>query len=136
MLVRAFSPLVAFLRWVFGPSAAWLDLVLAFPALSWALLLVGSPEIFGRGNWASIGLLPPNAWLVIMLALGTVHLLGLIRPLHRARIVAAACSAWCWLFIAYVIGRNGVTPGTIIHAELGLIALLGGLHLYSLPRRR
>ncbi|MFC5393036.1 hypothetical protein [Bosea vestrisii] len=136
MIVRAFSPIVAFLRWVFGPSAAWLDLVLALPALAWALLLIDRPEIFGRGNWASIGLLPPSAWLVIMLTLGSVHLVCLIRPWHGARIAAAACSAWCWLFIAYVIGRNGVTPGTIIHAELGLIALLGGLHLYSMPRRR
>ncbi|MEN5083698.1 hypothetical protein ABE438_14540 [Bosea sp. TWI1241] len=135
MIVRAFSPLVSFLRWVFGPCAPWLDLVLAFPALCWAALLIARPEVFERGNWAKIGLLPSEAWLVIMVGLGAVHLICVAQRLHSLRIVAAAGSAWCWLFIAYVIGRNGITPGTILHAELGLIALFGGLHLYSSPRR-
>lgn len=136
LIAHAFSPLLRFLRWFFGERAAGLDIVLAFPAAGWAALLIVDPPMFSRGNWANIALLPPPAWLAIMLALALAHALCIVVPLRWLRVSAAAASAWVWLFIAYAIGRHGITPGTIAHIELGMIALLGGLHVYGLREAR
>ncbi|MFA6966085.1 hypothetical protein [Bosea sp. (in: a-proteobacteria)] len=136
MIARAFSPLRRFVAWFFGHRAAGLDLTLAAPAAGWAALLQLRPDMFERGNWAAISLLPARAWLAIMLALAVTHCLCLARPARLLRVAAAAASAWVWLFIAWALARNGVTPGTLIHAELGLLALLGGLHVFSLPEER
>lgn len=136
MIARAFSPLLRFLRWFFGARAAGLDVVLAFPAAGWAALLIADPAMFERGNWANIAFLSPRAWLAIMLVLAVAHALCIAVPLRWLRVSAAASSAWVWLFITYAIGRNGITPGTFVHMELGLIALLGGLHVYGLRETR
>lgn len=135
MIARTFSPLLRFLRWFFGERAAGLDVVLAFPAAGWAVLLLAEPETVERGNWSNLALISHAGWLAIMIGLAVAHLVCVIKPLRLLRVSASAASAWAWLFISYAIGRNGITLGTIVHLEIGLIALLGGLHVYGLRER-
>lgn len=134
---RVLLPLPRFVGWLFGRRGQGIDLALAPPAIGWAALMLLKPELFDVGSFQGMAWLPDTAWIAVMAALGCGHVAGLALPGHvRPRVWLCFVAAWVWLSIAISLGRQGPGTGVILYAELGLMALFGGLHLSSLPRDR
>ncbi|WP_437871312.1 hypothetical protein ACSD7O_22300 [Methylorubrum extorquens] len=130
------TPLVRFVEWLFGPTAAGVDLALSLFAGGWAGLMIARPQIFDHGTFKGMYWMADEVWIAFFTILATLHVIGLFRPLWREmRCAAALVSAWIWISVSASFATIEITTGVLTYTIIGAGALCGAIYLSGQPRK-
>lgn len=134
---RVARPVVMFSEWFFGRGLPGIDLFLGLLSAGWFALMLSKPEMFDRGNFIGMAIMPDPAWIFVFGSLVCLHAAGTVRPGWRnLRMGAALLSAWVWLFLAFALAGVEFSTGTWAYALVGILAAIAAIYLSGLPRAR
>ncbi len=136
VVTRVIAPIVRFAEWVYGPTAAGIDLLLGALSAGWVGLMLLRPQIFDHGTFVGMNWLADDVWFFFFASLALLHLAGLLLLSWRTlRCAGALLSAWIWLSVAVSFATIEITTGVLVYGLIGSAALLGAIYLQGQPRK-